>query len=90
MDYPLGSSPRLESGIQYESLLPGLVSEYEEREAARWGGYTWPAWQALEREERIDGIAHYRLDRLISLHQLDAQEADRKRRESMEAAKRGR
>jgi len=56
------------------------VPEIEEREAAIFAGYTWRTWHELPREERTDGVAHYRLHRLISLHQDDAVAKDAERR----------
>ncbi len=60
------------TGIRYRPPIPGMVSEYEERHAAKWGGYRWHDWRALEREDRVHGVAHYRLDRLVENHSNDA------------------
>ncbi len=49
-----------------------MVSEYEERHAAKWGGYRWHDWRTLERVERVHGVAHYRLDRMVENHSNDA------------------
>lgn len=49
-----------------------MVPEFEEREAARFGLCTWSEWSALPREERVHGVAHYRLRRLIDLHVAEA------------------
>lgn len=62
----------VQTGIQYRSLLPGIVPSAEERQAARFGLYTWTAWMALPMQERVMGIAWHRLHRLIELHQGDA------------------
>lgn len=48
------------------------MPELEEREAAIFSGYTWKEWRDLPREERIAGIAHYRVHHLIELHTEDA------------------
>lgn len=61
-------------------MLPGMVPEIEEREAARFGGVPWADWERLPRVDRIDGVAHFRLSRLIDLHQSDAHNAELKRR----------
>lgn len=54
------------------SIFPGTVPEYEEREAARFGLYTWRQWERLPKGERIRGLAHYRAHRLIEMHEADA------------------
>ena len=53
-------------------MIPGLVSEVEERDAAIANGYTWREWGDLSRNERIHNVAHYRLRRLIDAHVEDA------------------
>lgn len=70
-------------------MLPGLVPEIEEREASIFNGYTWREWIRLDYGERVDGTAHYRLHRLIALHQSDA-EAQAIERERMKERARGR
>ncbi len=65
----------METGLTIPSQVPGLVPEFEEREAATAERYTWTDWQQLPYAERVDGVAHYRLHLLISLHRQDA--ADR-------------
>jgi hypothetical protein len=47
--------------------MKGMVSEYEEREAARFGHHTWDRWQLLTRHDRLMGLAHYRLSHIIAL-----------------------
>ncbi len=69
------------TGITYLSKLPGLVSEFEEREAARFGHYNWTAWQQLSYEDRAFGVAHYRMHYLVELHQNDAQSKELERRQ---------
>lgn len=69
------------TGIEYRTTIPGLVSEYEEREAARFGHYNWKAWKELSYEDRAFGIAHYRTSNLIELHQNDAQSKELDRRQ---------
>ena len=85
-DYPLRT---LETGITYKRQFGGLVPEIEEREAARYNGYTWKEWRELPREERVDGIAFFRIRRSIELHQQDAQNKEQER-QSKQAAKKGR
>ena len=61
-------------------MLPGMVPEIEEREAARFVGVPWAAWERLPRVDRADGVGHFRLSRLIDLHQSDAHNSELKRR----------
>ena len=81
LNHPLGGTVR--TGIEYEALVPGLVPEIEEREAARFNGYTWRDWLELERHERAAGIGHSRLTHLIALHQHDALREDERLRALM-------
>ena len=81
LSHPLGGTVR--TGIEYEALVPGLVAEIEEREAARFNGYTWRDWLELERHERAAGIAHSRLTHLIALHQQDAVQQEERLRALM-------
>ena len=62
----------MKTGIQYRPPIPGMVPEIEERHAARFGGYRWREWLELPRSERINGVAAYRLDRLVEIHSQDA------------------
>jgi hypothetical protein len=52
--------------------MPGVVPEYVEREAARFGLYRWIDWCQLSITERLYGIAHYRLHALIEMHEGEA------------------
>ncbi len=52
--------------------MPGLVPEYEEREAARFGLYNWTQWQFLDTKEKASIVAQKRMANLIRLHQEDA------------------
>lgn len=63
-----------------QSFLPGMVPAFEEREAARFGWYNWRQWRRLEAEERADVVAHYRLHRLIELHNHDVVSREMKKR----------
>ncbi len=64
------------TGISFTAQMPGMVPEFEERQAARHCGYTWRTWSELARGERIDGVADYRLTRMVELHSNDAHLAD--------------
>jgi nicotinamide riboside transporter PnuC len=48
------------------------MPEYEERQAARFGYYTWEEWQQLSHEEKARGIAHMRVEHQIELLGSDA------------------
>lgn len=71
----------LATGITYRRLLPELVAEFEEREAALFCLYTWTEWEKLARDERALGVAHYRVRRLLDMNIHDASERERKRRD---------
>lgn len=58
----------MSTGIRFEPIIPGIVPEAEEREAAKHNGYTWRNWLELEHQERVDGVAWFRLTRLLELH----------------------
>lgn len=75
------------TGISYGRVLPGLVSEFEEREAAAHSGYNWREWQAVSHDEKADAIAYCRLRRLVDMHSRDAVEADSRRRERARRAR---
>lgn len=51
--------------------MMGYLSEYEEREAARFGLIPWHVWRRLPRDERVRGVAYYRLNHLIGLHESE-------------------
>ena len=46
----------------------GLVSEFEEREATVYVGYTWMQWLDLPWHERAASVAHYRLHLAVDAH----------------------
>jgi len=56
------------------------VPEVEEREAARFNGYTWRQWERLKRREQVDSVAYFRLTRLIDLHKDEAVAEEGERR----------
>lgn len=59
-----------------ESLYPGTVPEYEERETARWAGYTFMEWLRVPVGERTRTVAHRRMQFVIEEHVHEAQERD--------------
>lgn len=74
-------SSGLKTGIAFRSIAPGLlVPEIEEREAAVFAGYAWREWVEIDRKDRVDAVAHYRLHHLIERHSSDASYLDSKRR----------
>lgn len=62
----------ISTGLAYEPLIPGLVSSFEERDAARYNLYNWTDWRALEHSERALCVAYYRMSHLVELHRNDA------------------
>jgi hypothetical protein len=56
------------------------VPQIEEREAARFSGYTWKEWQGLAYDEGVDCVAYFRIRRRIEMHQQDAQEKEIRRK----------
>lgn len=69
-----------------QPVAADLVPEYDEREAARFNGYTWKEWlefdilDAYGRYNRAAGIAYHRVHQMIEAHKDDAlnQEMERK------------
>lgn len=53
--------------IAYHKIHPCVVAEYEAREAAVFGNYTWKEFNELELGEKAMCIAHYRMH-----HKIDA------------------
>lgn len=58
--------------IEFETVLPGIATEYECREACIFSGYTWKEWRGLDWYERAATVAHYRVHYLIEAHVQDA------------------
>ncbi len=70
----------VDTGIRYESLVPELVPDFEQREAAVFCRYNWGEWQRLDWQGRASSIAHFRLHNLVELHKNDAIARDIKRK----------
>lgn len=70
----------MRTGISLEPPVEGLVGEFEEREAARFGLVAWRQWVRLPYRERVAGVAHYRLFHLIEAHSADAIDQELKTR----------
>lgn len=76
LEYPLAR--RVNTGISIQAM-PGVVPEYEEREAAVFAHYNWSDWCSLDWTERANAVAHYRLHSLIESHVNEAVERAQKR-----------
>ena len=76
------------TGIHYMPLYQGMVPEYEEREVAKALHLTWVDWCSLDWYERAKGVAHIRLEGLVTLHQKDAVASAEKR--MLETSRNGR
>src|SRR3990167_1624305 len=70
----------VKTGITYRPHLPGVVPEIEERDSARFNGYGWREWQLLDYQDRVDGVAYYRLRRHIEMWEEDAVSRETERR----------
>ena len=70
----------VDTGIAYRPPMVGLISEMEERDSARFSGYEWKQWRELDYQQRVDGVAYYRLTRIISITQEDAVSTETERR----------
>ena len=86
LEYPL--SNQVSTGIRINPEIPGLVPEFEEREAARFAGDTWTEWQATPSDERARRVAHYRLSRMIAAHSDDAVATQHRVQSAMREAQR--
>lgn len=64
--------------------MVGLISELEERDSAKFNGFTWNEWQKLDYQDRVDGVAYARLTRMIEMVSEDAvsREVDSRARRS--------
>lgn len=65
---------RLETGIEIEEGIPGLISPYYEICACNAAGYAFfTSWRELDWRERATLVAHYLIGRLIANHASDAE-----------------
>lgn len=55
-----------------QSVVVGMVSEFECRESARFCLYNWTEWLTLEDDERIMSVAYYRLHNALEANISDA------------------
>lgn len=75
----------MDSGLQVEPFLPGMVPEIDCREAAVYVGVTWQSWMSdMSSHDRAYAVAHYRVNLLLRAHVEDAaqrkRDADERRR----------
>lgn len=77
----------IETGITIGRLIPGMVPELEERNAAADFGVPWPAYQAMDRYEQVDLVAAFRLRRYIEQHGHEATSSHMEQQRAMAAAK---
>ena len=68
-EHPLREA--IDTQIRYESLAPGLVPLYEEREAAIFAHYNWTEWRLLDWDQQAAAVGHYRIHRQVEMHQND-------------------
>lgn len=52
--------------------MPGLVSKYELREAARFTLTSWDRWLELDEDERAERVAHFRVYHAVQANVSDA------------------
>lgn len=64
----------------------GMVSEFEERQAAVFTGTPWTEWMATDPRERAASVAHMRYHHLISVHTSDAVNRDTERKRKRKKA----
>lgn len=59
----------LKTGIDVESLIPGLIPEFFERSACKSAGYRYDLeWQEMTMQQKAAVIAHYTLENIIENH----------------------
>lgn len=64
--------------ITIENALPGMVAEYEAREAAIYCNYNWTEFTDISSQERAKSIAQYREHHRIEANMNDAAEKSSK------------
>ncbi len=66
----------VQTGVEYEPVAPGLVTQMEERDTAAGARIPWTQWTRMERHERVSEIAFRRTKRMVELHQNAAVEKE--------------
>ena len=69
---PLRNAIRTGIVVDDARVALGMISEYEEREAAIFSGLPWMEWLNEDARERAGTVAHMRLHYQISSHTSDA------------------
>lgn len=62
---------QFDAGIRQE-VIPGLVSEYECREVAKFVLITWAQWLELDEDARAGAAAHFRVNHALEANVSDA------------------
>lgn len=79
---------RLETGIEIEEGIPGLISPYYEICACHAAGYAFfTSWRDLDWQERAILVAHYFIQRLIANHANDAEIEQAKKQQARSRSK---
>lgn len=60
------------SGLQVHPIVPYLVPEFDEREAAAAAHIPWDRWDDMARDQRVGVVAWNRSRRLLEIHASDA------------------
>jgi len=60
-------------------LISGVVPLFEEMEAMIFSHYNQREWQGLESNDKALAVAHYRMHRLVELHENDIVNTEIKR-----------
>lgn len=69
----------MRTGIELTGPLEDKISSFEEREAATFGLYTWSGWLRLKHEDRVFGVAYYRMHQLVEMHSSEAVDSESER-----------
>lgn len=71
----------MDVGLEITASIPGMVPEFECREAAIYVGITWKQWlEDMSDYDRATAVAHYRVQLLIKAHVEDASATASERR----------
>lgn len=69
---------KIHVGLEVETH-PGLVSDYEARDAAKFNLYNWTDWCSISSEERAICVAFFRISNAVEEHVQDAIDRSRPR-----------
>lgn len=82
-EYPIHEIPAggtVFTGIRYRVHIQGVVPWFEEHDAMVAANHTQQSWDDLGYRQQAEAVAHYRLKRMISLHENEAVDSHAKRR----------